>query len=427
MKKKMENPQSESLRRTNQILAKSASVAGTALDRVARLEKKMASKGKVPKKEKRKVPQRKVAKIVNIDRSVGSLAGSPFLDYLRTLARPFDVSDVFCPVSYNPSPSFIQTRARTTSTLLTTTVAAGTTSQIALFPGHLPSPGSASAAAVAAAGVAQAMDASSYHQYPLVVNATTYSVGPMTTTTASGTYSSIAGVITTGLAANSCTNVTNGGTCQPLLWDNGLPYQADSTQGHSRWQLVSMGIRVQNITNDLYRGGTTVSVQPNIAFNFGPGSQSLFERFPTFHDWGRCTGVELAWIPRTADLAFWHTVDTPTASSAVTVNIGAGMYVWFNAPADYAQTFSYEIVCNWQLAGTYLNTVGGPAPHHPGLKPPIEQTVAALLNSAPSANKAAELGVQALKATGLTAEGLASKMTAMSLGAIKAAAAGFAN
>ncbi len=433
------------LARTNMVLGKAAAQAGAALERIAKAEHTPAQAQKKKRKKKKKTAQvhqgvdlsalllpgtssHQQARQQQVNKPP-SLRGSPYHDYLLTLARPFDVSNVSCPVSYNLSPSYIQTKARTTYTNLSLTVALNTTTQIVLFPGHLPSPGAATAAAVAANGVVANLDPVSNHCYPLTINATNVSIGPVTTAVGGGTPAGCIGTVTSavgpGLSYNSTAAVA---TCGPLYYDTQLPYTGDGSVGggHTRWQLVSMGIRVQNITNDLYRGGTMVSVQPNVSFHWADNTgQQVFERFPTFHDWGKDHGFELSWIPRTQDLAFWHTTTTPTVATYATNNDGAGIIVWLNAPADYPQTYSYEVVCNWQLAGNYLNTVGGPAPHHPGLKAPIEQTVSALLNSAPTANMAEKLGVQALKATGLTKDSIGTMMMSLGKDAVAAAAAGF--
>jgi hypothetical protein len=410
----------KSLDRTNKILNRAAKT-------VPQVPKEKVKRKKKQERAKVVNPQAAQSQSMRAARDRGGLVGSPYHQYLSTLARPFDVSDVFCPVSYNPAPSFIQTRARTTRTELSLGVAVNTTTQLTIFPGHVPIVEGSTAATVAAAGTVSALDPSSFHQSKLLVNATNYSVGPMSTTLSTGTYAPVIGTKTTaigpGLSYYSSAAVA---TASGLTYDVALPYTANEALGHSRWQLVSMGIRVQNITNDLYRGGTVVTVQPNIEYQWADNdAQSTFEKFPTFHDWGRCAGVELSWIPRTQDMAFWHTVETPTSGSHRQNLRGPAILVWLNAPADYAQTYSYEIVCNWQLAGSYLNTVGGPAEHYPSLKAPIEQTASALINSSPTAHPAVQLGVAALKSTGLTTDSLSSKMGSLVGGAAKAAVAGF--
>lgn len=426
------NAQSE-LRRTNDLLHKATATAGTALERINRAQKPAKKAGK---KTARKRNAAQVKQMAETARSQsmraankrGGLVGSPYHDYLSTLSRPFDVSNVFCPVSYNPAPSFIQTRSRTTRTELSMTVGLNTTTQLVLFPGHIPMIGSLAGAGIVATGIPANMDPSSFHQFNILANATYYSVGPISTVIAGGTRAPVIGTKTTSCGPGlSFYNTGAVATCTGLTYDVALPYTGSEAVGHSRWQLVSMGIRVQNITNSLYRGGTIVTVQPNVECTWADNDpQANFEKYPTFHDWGRAKGFELSWIPRTQDLAFWHTVDTPTASSHRPDNKGPGMIIWFNAPADYPQTYSYEIVANWQLAGSYLDSVGGPAPHFPGLKGPVEQSVSAMLNSSPSASMAKEIGTAALSATGLTTTNLASGLAGMAASAIKTSIAGFA-
>lgn len=426
------------LRRTNLLLHKATGVAGTGLDRIARLEHQLKKKEKPGKKARRagppkgKVSKGRVSLAQNLNMRDNfqnvSINGSPFADYLRTLARPFENSNIFCPISYNPAPSFIQTRARTTSTNLNLIVAQATTTQLALFPGHVSSINANNAPQLNARGEFSGMDAVSYHHPPMAVAGISYSVGPIDTNVLPiGALNCTNMVVSSSILPNLTRFSTTALSNTAMGYDEDLPYTGSELHGHSRWQLVSMGIRVRNITNDLYRGGTIVSVQPNTQASWADGdSQSTFERYPTFHDWGN-GGTELSWIPRTQDMAFWHTLDSPTATSSVAWMTGVGMLVWLNAPADHAQTYSFEVVYNWQLSGTYFNTVGGPAPHHPALKAPVEQLTSALLNSAPSANQAIELGKEALKATGLTPSTFV--QTAMSLGkkAAGVAAAGFAS
>lgn len=425
----MKNQKKEhGLARTNELLHKASKTAGQGLAGKPKKKKKSKTRNQPGVRLTRPLQGPQMGKPMRAAREAGGLVGSPYHDYLLTLSRPFDVANVFCPVSYNPAPSFIASRARTTSTDLSMTVALGTTTQFCLMPGHGPQIQGASAAQTTATGQLAGMDATAYHHLPAMFNATGYSLGPVSTVLAQGTFAASAGSKLTGVGPGLSFHQTQAqlGTTG-LLWDVPLPYTAAEAEGHTRWQLVSMGIRVRNITNDLYRGGTVVTVMPATStawVNNDP--QSKFERFPTFHDWGRCEGMEVAWIPRATDMSYWHTSGAQTSSTYASNNTGAGLIVWFNAPADYAQTYSYEIVYNWQLSGEYLTSVGGAAPHHPSLKGPVEQTISGLMNSSPSANVAKEVGVAALKATGLTQEGIVGKLQSFAVEAGKRAVAGFA-
>lgn len=318
--------------------------------------------------------------------------------WTRSLARPFEVSGVFCPVNYNPAPSFIQSTARTTSTNLNLLVTANTTTSILLWPGHAPPPTHASSSV----GAGDSLDAVSYHANDVFVGAqtpaTTYVVGPMNKHDNVGDKTAIIGVVTTGSTFGNTTGNIAGGTSTIMPWDVPLPYTTNSVLsgggGHSRWQLVSMGVRIHNMTPELYRGGSVISVQPNNSMTVSSlsVSQSTFTNYPTFHDWGvgDGKGVEISWIPRAQDLAFWHGFEAVATGGYPDADMqGPAIMIFLNAPSGAsAQVYTYEVVCNWQLAGTYLNAVGGPAAHYPELKPTVEKTVSVMLNTSPSATHA---------------------------------------
>lgn len=323
--------------------------------------------------------------------------------WAKTLARPFDNSQVFCPVSYNPAPSFIQTTARTTSTNLNLAVAANSTTQMMIWPGHTRVVNQPQSAGLSGD---ENMDATSYHSVDSRINGGYYVIGPMNKQDGLSLKTAAIGARTSAIAIGTMANDTNGGTSTAMLWDVALPYVSQTGNGqageHSRWQLVSMGLRIHNTTPELSRGGNVVTVQPNTGYSVPNGAnQSVLEVFPTFKDHGVGNRIEVAWIPRAQDMAFWHGADVSAG-----VNYGEqylkdlGIMAFFNNPTAAAQAYTYEVVCNWQLAGEYLNTVGRPAAHAPELKPAIEKTLSYLTNTSPSAAPAVQVASAAVEHSG---------------------------
>lgn len=330
--------------------------------------------------------------------------------WTQILARPFQHEGVFCPVNYNPAPSFIQSTARTYLTDNNLSVTANTTTQFAIFPGHgrlinIP-------AAVTTAGVGP-MDGVSYHALDQRVNGVTYVVGPMSKADSVSTKSPIIAVMTAGVTLGNAFGSTDIAGASALGYDVQLPYvsqAASSTSGaggHSRWQLVAMGVRFHNVSPEIYRGGNMVSVQPNNVYALAAGDapQETFVAFPTYHDHGCPDNAEISWIPRATDLAFWHGTDvTGTGTYSASVH-GPAIMVWLNNPTANAQTYTYEIVCHWQLAGTYLNTVGRPAAHAPEAKPAVEKMISFLSNNSHTASSAPRVAAAAANHDGSKSTG----------------------
>lgn len=336
------------------------------------------------------------------------------------LARPFDVEGRLCPITYNPAPSFIQSYARTTHTNLNVSVALNTTTQYVLFPGHTEMLNSNQN--VSQAGQ-QGMDAVAYHEADVAINGTTYVVGPMSKTDVLGTKSPIIGAVTSGLVLNQVSINLAGATSAPVSYDVALPYTSlthSTTAGHhSRWMLNSMGVRIHNTTPVLSRGGTVVTVQPNNEVPAVAGNQAVLEVYPTFKDWGPGEDVELAWIPRAQDLAFWHGADVQAGGGQPFSTVAApGIYIFLNNPTASAQSYSVEIVCHWNLSGTYLNPVGGPSPHAPEVKPVVEKALSFLQNNAPTASQVMPILQKAAQHSGFSTAGTFATLAA---GAVKLA------
>jgi hypothetical protein len=292
----------------------------------------------------------------------------------RILSDPFHQEGIFCPVSYNPAPSFIQSTARTTSTNLTFSVAANSSTQMFLFPGHYRPAGSATSNA--------GLDAVAYHALDLSIGASRFVVGPMDKTDAVATRPPIIGVINPNLTLNSCADVFGGGI--GMFYDVPLPYVSvaiSEAGSHSRWQMVAMGLKIRQTTPELKRGGSIVTVQPNTNYVIPTGTvQSQLEVFPTFTDHGP-DGCYVSWIPRSQDMAFWHGTSETGASGASAVCGGAGIIAYLNNPTVDDLSYSFEVVCHWQLAGSYLNTVGRPGAHSPDVKPAVEKAISYLQNA----------------------------------------------
>lgn len=325
------------------------------------------------------------------------------------LSNPFGHEGIFCPVSYNPAPSFIQSTARTSHTNLNVAVAMTSTTQIALWPGHSTMVGDPSQGG----GVQGPMDAVAYHSRDVYIggaaSANVYTIGPMTKVDAIGTRAGVAGVLTPNVVVGGMNSASNAAGRVPLTWDVPLPYSVDSTKGghHARWQLVAMGIRIHNVTPEIYRGGTVVTVQPNNQYLVDSAArQESLEIFPTFRDHGVGESVVVSWIPRAQDLAFWHAQESASSGGAPMASVEApGILVFLNNPTNNTMTYSYEVVCHWQLAGTYLNPVGGPAPHAPEVKPHVEKAISFLQNSSHTAAPAKQVIARAVAHNGATSAG----------------------
>jgi len=121
-------------------------------------------------------------------------------------------------------------------------------------------------------------------------------------------------------------------------------------------------------------------------------SQQDYQIFPSFRDHGSSSNTQLvAWVPRTQDLAFHHTI---TQDSGARVNNteceGSGIKVFFNAPAD-PQTYTLQIVYIWELAGSLLQSVGTPSIMQPADKNVIEPVLSMLTNTKATASSAVAL------------------------------------
>lgn len=281
--------------------------------------------------------------------------------WLRLLAEPFENASCKVPINYNPVPSFMTSVARTSALTYSWSVAGNTTTQIAIVPGH------------GIASEVEPMDGVAYHARKQIVNTTTYTVGPM----GDGVHGSMCGVHRTGLTTGTSNMYCNTVNDTPITYSNQLPYTAsEGESGHSRWKLAACGIRIQNVTPELTRGGNVSSVQPSSVTPIAVTNQDYFTSNPSFQISEKAnTGVlEISWIPRPEDLAYWHSIRTSTETAYSGVNY-AGLFVWLNNPTSGAQSYAVDFVFHWELGGTSLQTVSSPSVHQPADKNVLEPSL----------------------------------------------------
>lgn len=285
-------------------------------------------------------------------------------DYFKALQNPWEGQGVRCPVNYNPVPSFLITQAHTTRTVPVLTVVNGTTTQLTLFPGHSFHTDN------------DAMDGVSYHAGLTRINGINYPVGPLTL----GVNACI-GAETTSLASNADVNNLDTVNSTPMSYDVNLPYSAATGNGgHSRWKLVSMGIMLENTTPIQTRGGTVQHVMPSTQISSTGVLNADYNSQPTFRVTAEANSgvLKLSWIPRADDLAFWHIDSSASVANGV---LNAGLIVWITAPSGgvtFNQTYSYQVVCNWELSGHSLAAISAPTVHQPADKNIVEPVISAL-------------------------------------------------
>jgi len=320
----------------------------------------------------------------------GNGMGGELGDYLYGLENPFDAMGVHCPINYNPAPSFIQTSARTTVSYQNFAVPAGSSRTFNLYPGHM----EMAQTAGFATSLNSNMDPQAFH-HPTFRITNDSATNPRIIGPIAGTYTNVATITTRPCIGTIVANAANTYSYDfanvsvmnsaVLEYDAPLPYVYDGSNGHVRWQLVSMGLRVRNVTQELYRGGGVITVVPNNDLNAKTGTISSLAIYPTFRDHGDGSqGVYVKWVPRGGDLAFWHDVMCQTTSIPITPDQDAnnvGLMCVMNNPTGQIQVYDTEIVCNWQIAGRLINTIGAPSTHIPALKNVVEPLISHALSS----------------------------------------------
>lgn len=315
--------------------------------------------------------------------------------YVDSLANPWAGTGSRNPINYNPVPTMMTSCATTTNTVTDLIVATLTTTELTLLPGH----GQQSALV--------AMDGVAYHAQLQTIGTaapTTFTIGPVSILDGQNsiTYPPCNGVVTSGLTlgnyAVSSSSVSSSALNQ-ANYDQVLPYSGILANGnHTRWKLVSMGVRIICTTDLDQRGGDVTYVQPSQDVNPFPVSGSAFQ--VQFADYPSYTvsqsamldELKISWIPKPEDCAFWHTTSLAVGSvpqdTANTFLNQVGIRIWFNNSTAFQQTFSFQVVYNWEMGGTNLVTLASPKALQPADKNVIEPMIEVMRFSAKSATTA---------------------------------------
>jgi hypothetical protein len=278
--------------------------------------------------------------------------------YMDLVAKPFDCPLVRCPVQMNEVPTDKTTLARTTFVAPNITVPNGTTRQYACMPGH---------------GFETSQDSVANHFHLQTINATPYIYGPMTD---SGPNVACGGNDINGITLGTFSRMTNVAGMYPLTYNTPLPYLSKGDfSHHSRWRLLSCGVRIENTTAESTRGGNVISVMPDNSVSAAFTEQAHFGVFDTFQISSEANEgtLEIAWIPRPRDLAFWHHATSGTPSTS---NDDAGLLVWINNPTAVTQNYAVEWIWNWELAGESLSAVTSLSVPTPADRQVVEPTLA---------------------------------------------------
>jgi len=291
-------------------------------------------------------------------------------NYFKSLSSPWE-TPVKCPVNFNPVPSYLTSVARLTGSM-TIQVGAGITTQLDFFPGHGPA--------------GDEMDGVAYHTHPQAIGATgVFIMGPLS----DGTRTACAGISTAGLGANSAATVSNTVNSVALPWAQQLPFTAaDGDPGHTRTKCVSFGVELENITKLTDRSGLVQYVQPSS--EFAASQRSNHEVFETYTETEKAnTGtLKITWIPRPADLSFWHTSSALTFSSM----LGAGLRIWLDASAATGtQTYRLFYVYNFELAGSSLESIATKSLIQPADQNIVSTTLGTLRTSSFNADSAPQI------------------------------------
>lgn len=306
------------------------------------------------------------------------LGAIDFKAWARLLANPFKAPLCKCPVNFNPVPT-VSTFVATTVCTLDLPVDAGASREVIIFPGHSDE------------AAADPMDGEAYHSlYQRFINGD-FGIGPVQVPPGYGVGVATSGNLTAATlpSANTLTGYT------AVRWDNELPMTATYSAGHFRWKCIAIGVRWKNVNPELTRGGLVRSVQPSIAYvpansPAGPGWLG-YDRFKTFRQYSNLDG-EISWIPRIEDLSFWHSTNVATTGSD-----NAGIRLLFTAPsgAENAQSYTLEVMCCWELAGSSVEPLATAAVHTSSLRNVTEDGINAMANGTSTAARALEVFGQA--------------------------------
>jgi len=307
--------------------------------------------------------------------------------YLKALSDPWEGRGVACPFSHNNEPSVRATTATTTANFQTI-VPYNTAVQIAVFPGHANpfennpiDPSSFHGGAVGRAGTAD-----------VIVPGPC----PVTGSTASGcvwlTNQVVVGGVTTTLGNGQTTeDITAGSYLQS--WDLALPYTGTTALGHTRWQLVSMSIKIMNIAPIQNRAGNVITVQKTNNDYIGSGliDQDAFAKYPSYRDWG-CNDVEINRSFRSEDIAMLHCPSGALTTAQCENDFSAAsLRVFINGSPSYNTNQQYSISCifNWMLAGELFGTVAVPIVTQPSTI--MDSVTSIMQNFFPTGHKASDV------------------------------------
>ncbi len=344
--------------------------------------------------------------------------------WLKAVSYPFQEDIVRCPISYNPVPTTASLTAKTEYVDLNVTVAVGTSTQYTLFAGH------------GAAADPAPMDGVSYHSVlrsAVAATAPFFAPGPVNVSFFDG-----AAFVATAIAGTQVgalgLNTYNANFLGQLPWTTPLPFVAQEGAGfngggHTRWRLSSMGVEIINTTPIVARGGDVVTVAPtgDLADVLASGdNQSKLSIFPSFKVHDTQHPIELAWIPRPRDLAFWHYAGTPVTRPSFTSVTDGALYLFINNPTGSIQDYTVRIRANWEIAGSgtrvlqemrvdhpgagitigpALNVAAEQPAKGPGMLEKIHQQVAQALPMVHNVGQLAEKAVGAVAAAGVGALG----------------------
>lgn len=358
--------------------------------------------GKKARRKKNKVNGGQVAKMTaTLDHRLNMANGIVTLqmhkdlhNQLLSISDPWKYTGFKSVVNRAPAPTRISTVATTRWNSTTVEVPATKTIQICLFPGHGPTDMGAEIDATM-----PVVDTQAFHGRPMyyAVGGTallplyaythvgpytyvaSYSDGPQTLNPIMGLMSDPSAALPAGYA----TTITEGyydavtnSKWVPIAPDVALPLIGASGVGHSRWQCVSAGITVKNITVVAQRGGSIVTVQPDQPYyQLGTTAgtftncvtQTSFDRFRSYTNHGSSCKVTMNLRPE--DQAFWHTYasSNQTFGATTTASLSnTGIYVWLNGDPGNQQNYEISVVYNWELAGYYVEPVGEGTVHQPG-------------------------------------------------------------
>jgi len=301
----------------------------------------------------------------------GSLAPEPVTKYYDSLDDPRERSGVRIPGT--PTGRFpVATCVCQTTATFSFAVTANTCSQVSLG-GH---------------GIVDHVEELGNVSKALTISATNYTLGPYTDTSAAA-LAPIAGAVTTGVNLGTWYAASNTGASAPIPWDNAFPVpQTADNPDTQRARLVSQVFEWVNTSELVNQGGSVISVQPHHELNIVTGAdQGVFGRYPTYCMQEVAEG-KINYLPAPEDLSFFH---TSSGLLAATDFHGMGIFIFFNAPAATAQTYTCSITSNWEIAGDNVEALCAPAVNVPGAVSSISDSIEAMRNAGlPGADKSSK-------------------------------------